>query len=85
MKRDALDVEVRSRQGMVYNGRVDAVSTYNARGLFDILPGHANFISMIRNKVVLMLADGRKDEINLEDGVLVVEENNIKIFIGIAK
>ena len=80
-----LQVEVRSRQGLVFAGELHAVSAYNTKGLFDILPEHANFVSMITNKVILRRADGRVDEFNVQDGVVVVEENNVKIFLGITK
>ncbi len=83
--KDSLQVEVRSRQGLVFEGELAAVSSYNTVGPFDVLPKHANFVSMILRKVVLRRHDGRTDEITLENGVMIVEENKVTIFLGISK
>ena len=85
MTSQLLQVEVRSRQGLVFSGELKAVTTFNTKGMFDILATHANFVSMITKKVILRRADGRSDEINLEDGVIVVEDNSVKVFLGITK
>lgn len=81
----SIRVEVRGRQGLVFSGELYAVSSFNTTGPFDILPDHANFVSMISRKVVLRRADGKVDEINVDNGVIVVEENNVKIFLGVSK
>lgn len=80
-----LNVEVRSRQGLIFSGDLKAISAFNTVGPFDILPGHANFVSMIVNKLILHGDPGKTDEINVDNGVIVVEENNVKIFLGVSK
>jgi F0F1-type ATP synthase epsilon subunit len=80
-----LSVEVRSRQGVVYEGELYAVTSYNQVGVFDILPEHSNFVSMISKKVILRRVDGRNEEINLEKGVIMVQRNNVKVFLGVGK
>lgn len=80
-----LKVEVRSRQGLVFDGDLYAVSSHNTAGEFDVLPSHANFVSMINKKVVLRKANGQTDELAIDNGVMLVEDNKVKIFIGISK
>ena len=80
-----LQVEVRGRQGMIFAGELKAVTATNAKGVFDVLSSHANFVSMIKDKVILRRSDGRFDEVNVGEGVMVVEENTVKIFSGITK
>ena len=80
-----LRVTVRSRQGLVFDGRLFAVSSRNAKGVFDVLPMHTNFVSMITDKVVLRRPDGKKDELRVSSGVMVVENNQVKIFLGVGK
>jgi F0F1-type ATP synthase epsilon subunit len=82
--KESLMVEVRSRQGLVFEGELAAVTSYNTVGQFDVLPRHSNFISMINKRVILRRHDGRTDEINLENGVMMVEENTVHIFLGVA-
>lgn len=78
-----LRVEVRSRQGLVFEGELSAVSAYNTVGPFDVLPNHTNFVSMITKKVTLHRRDGKMDEISVEDGIMMVEDNQVKVFIGV--
>lgn len=81
----SLQVEVRSRQGLIFEGELEAITSYNSVGTFDVLPEHSNFISMISRKLILRQRDGRTDEITLDNGVMMVEENKVYIFLGIAK
>jgi F0F1-type ATP synthase epsilon subunit len=87
MSRDgnSLQVQVRNRQGLVFDGELFAITAYNSVGVFDVLPQHANFISMIKKRVILRQADGRTDEISLENGVMMVENNKVVVFLGVSK
>lgn len=80
-----LNVEVRSRQGLVFKGELAAITSYNLVGPFDVLPEHTNFVSMIKKNVVLHRADGRAEEINVDSGIIMVEDNTVKVFIGVGK
>ena len=81
----SLNVSIRSRQGLVFEGQVQTVSSYNRIGLFDVLPRHANFVSMIKDKVILVKPDKKRLEITLDTGVMMVQENNVQIFLGVGK
>jgi F0F1-type ATP synthase epsilon subunit len=83
--KESLFVEVRSRQGLTFGGELEAVTAYNSVGPFDVLPRHSNFISMITKKIILRQHDGRTDEIALENGIMMVEENKVYIFLGVTK
>jgi F0F1-type ATP synthase epsilon subunit len=80
-----IKVEVRSRQGLVFSGDLVAVSSFNLTGPFDVLAEHTNFVSMIKKKLVLHRSDGRSEEINVDNGVIIVENNSVKVFIGVGK
>ena len=80
-----LKVTVRSRQGLVFEGELGAVSSYNQKGPFDVLPLHTNFVTMISKRVVLHRADGKREEIIVDNGVLLVEKNEVKVFLGVSK
>lgn len=70
---------------MIFGGELKAVTTFNSKGRFDVLPEHAHFVSMITNKVILRREDGRTDEIDVQNGVIMVEDDTVKIFLGITK
>lgn len=78
-----ISLSIRNKQGLVFSGTVKAVSSYNDKGLFDILPEHENFISLIKQKIVVHKNDNKEEEFKIDNGVLRVYKNNVNIFIGI--
>jgi len=78
-----ITLTIRNKQGVLFSGRVKAVSSYNARGLFDILGEHENFICLIQEKIVIHKNDREKEEIKIDSGLLRVYKNNVNIYIGI--
>ena len=85
MAKKALEVTVRTRQNVVFKGEAEAVSSVNTVGPFDILAGHTNFVSMIRNMLTIHKLDGSRMDIVVENGVLVVENNIVQVFLGVTK
>ncbi len=79
---DSIKVQIFSLKGEVYNGQVMAISSYNETGSFDILPKHANFISIIKEKLILHLDNKEKKEIPMELGVLKHFQDQTKIYLG---
>jgi len=78
-----ISLSIRNRQGILFSGSVKAVSSYNDKGLFDILPKHENFISLIQQKIVIHKNDNQKQEIRIDNGLLRVYKNNVDIYVGI--
>jgi len=76
---------VRNRQGMVFEGELKSVSSFNRLGKFDVLAQHANFISLIKDRVILGKNDGKKMEIPCQSGVMMVEENRVEVYLGVGK
>lgn len=65
-----------------FEEKVEAVSSKNRLGDFDILPGHANFISLIFERLILQLPE-KKITYHFDRGVLQVSENRVRIFLGL--
>lgn len=80
---NTLKVIVRNTEGIVFEGEVFAVSSINQIGPFDILPGHANFICTIRDKVTIHKTVKENKEITVENGILRVKDNKVEIYLGI--
>jgi len=68
---------------LIFAGEAEAVSSVNDKGPFDVLPLHANFISLIREKVVLHLTGAVERPLSLESGVMRVKENKVEVYLGI--
>lgn len=80
---DHFPLIVRSKQKVLFQGEVTAISSTNAKGNFDILPGHANFITLIKNTITLFPANGEKQQIDVNNGVLRIFKNTASIYIGV--
>jgi len=78
-----LKVLVRNREKIFYDGPAKAVTSYNAKGKFDILEEHVNFISIITNGVTIYKEDNSAQEFKISTGVLKASRNVIEIFLGI--
>ncbi len=78
-----LQVEVMSPISNLYEGPAQAVSSKNPKGKFDILPGHAHFISLIEGAVVVHIKKDLKKKFDLEHGVIRCYENQVKVYVGL--
>lgn len=83
MEEKPLTLQVRNREGVVFQGQVKNLSSINDKGEFDVLSYHANFISLINEKLVLRLLDNTERVINLERGVMRVIGNNVDVYLGV--
>ncbi len=79
-----ISLTIRNRSVIVYRGPVKAVTSLNSKGRFDVLPEHANFISIITNYIIIHKPDGTEQEIKISRGVLKVDGNAVSIYLGVA-
>lgn len=83
VKEAPLHVIVRNREKIFYNDQAKGVTSYNSGGKFDILPGHVNFISIIKSGIIIYKPDGTTQDFKISTGILKVNMNAIQIFLGI--
>lgn len=84
MADQTIKLKIRDREKLILEEEVKAITSLNQRGVFDVLPEHANFISLIKEYLIIYKKNGDKEEIKLEGGLLKVANNEIQIFIGIS-
>lgn len=80
---NTISISIRNKQGSLFDAVVKAVSSYNDKGIFDILPEHENFISLIKEKIIIHKNNKEKQEIKIDSGVLRVYKNKVEIYVGI--
>ena len=80
---DNLTLFVRDREKVLFDGAVKTVSSLNKKGKFDILPKHANFISLVGQMLTIELPEGGKREIPVDNGILRVVRNKVEVYLGI--
>ena len=80
---DLLTITVRKRDGVVFAGQAKSFSSKNSVGVFDILPCHTSFVSVIRDKLSIINHENKKTEILITRGVVRVKANAVDVFLGI--
>lgn len=78
-----LTVTVKNPERTEFEGMAAAISSSNERGTFDILPFHANFISIIKEVLIIHQPDGKELKIPLQHGVIKAHEDVVHVLIGI--
>lgn len=74
---------VRDREQLLFDEDVLSVTSVNVKGVFDVLPVHTNFISLIKNYLTIREVDGRIKGIKFSNAVMRVHQNNIEVYVGI--
>ncbi len=74
---------IKTREATLYQGEVRALTSHNAVGQFDILPEHANFISLIEKAIIVHELSGKKREIRFDVALLKIVQNKVEIYLGV--
>lgn len=80
----SLHVSVSNADELIWEGGALSVSSENQEGPFDILPGHANFITMIEGKPITIRTDsGESKDCTYPNAVIYVLGDTVKIYVNI--
>lgn len=80
---EKLNVIARSPFELYFDGEATSVSAANRIGQFDILPGHADFFSMLVPGEVSIVGDGEPIKIDAKSGIITVRDNQAYLFLNI--
>lgn len=83
MKNDTKTLQVIARAPfhIYYEGPASSVSAINKVGDFDILPGHADFFSVLESCEVIIETDGGEPvRFNLSNGIVAVRDDEVMLF-----
>lgn len=75
-----LKVVARAPFHVYYEGNAKSVSAINAVGEFDILPGHADFFSILVPGEVIIETGAEPVKFNLNNGIVTVRNNEVLLF-----
>lgn len=77
-------LKVASREGLVYEGDVTSITSYNEKGKFDVLAQHENFISLIKKGLTVREKEKAvTKEIGFDNALIRVRENSVEVYLGI--
>lgn len=77
-----LTIIMRNKDNILYTGQASALSSVNDRGKFDILPLHENFISLIKEKVIVHPTLKENNEIKIDNGILRAYQDKVYIYVN---
>ena len=82
---ETINLAIVNREGTLYQGVVRSLTSVNEKGEFDILARHENFITLVREKVAFVDQQGQAHQMAVQQGILQVKDNMVKLFLGIGK
>lgn len=79
-----LQVAITSPKKDLFRGEAWAVSSTNSVGKFDILPEHANFVTLIEKQpIIIRIPRGKPIVFNFSLAVISVNSNKVNIYTDI--
>ena len=78
-----LNVTARAPFHVYYEGPARVVSASNAVGKFDILPGHADFFSIMNPGEVIIETDTDSVSFYINNGIMNVRDDEVMLFVNI--
>lgn len=69
------------KEKYAFAGYVKSITSTNSEGVFDILPQHENFVTLINNKITMLDEQGKKLEFELEKALVEASNNLVRVFI----
>ncbi len=81
MDQELLNVKIMTPHKILFSGKAFSVSSKNSEGNFDILPEHANFITLIENQPIQIVKDNRESvSFNFTQAIIYNESNNVSVY-----
>jgi len=80
---DLLHVRINSPGELLWEGDAQWVSSENTQGPFDILPFHANFVSIIENKAIKIKTAEKTLQYDFPHSVIYAHTNKVFIYTNI--
>jgi F0F1-type ATP synthase epsilon subunit len=78
-----LNVIVKTSSETLFEGVAASVTSTNAKGEFDVLPQHANFITLVTEYVVIDRGRVTEKEFKLEKGLLSAILDDVSVYVGL--
>lgn len=74
---------IRTRKEVLFAGEVLAISSANEIGIFSVLPQHANFVTIIKDNLVIFKPNKQTINFPLKTRLLKVWENKASVFLDV--
>jgi F0F1-type ATP synthase epsilon subunit len=78
-----LNILIKSRSKVYFEGKAQSLTSNNDKGIFDVLPHHANFISIIKDYIVIDKGLPTEKKFEIKNGVISVLSNKIDVYLEV--
>jgi F0F1-type ATP synthase epsilon subunit len=82
LNNETIHLTIRNRENILYDADIHALTALNGSGPLDVLPEHANFISIIEKYVIIHEVNGKTNQMKIEIAVLHVHEGGVDIYLS---
>ena len=72
---------VRTKSRVLFDSMCFTVSGVNEKGPFDILPLHANFVTLVYSPITVDKGRQSEKQIDLKEALVDVVSNNVNVYI----
>lgn len=81
MNNPTLHVRIISPQQLILDTEASSVSSKNSQGSFDILPQHANFITLVENQPIVVRSPNQKPlTFKYPLAIILTAQNQVSIY-----
>ena len=78
-----LTVVVRNKEKVIFSGQAAAITSVNEKGVFDVLPSHENFITLIKEKIIIHPTLRENKEIQIENGIVRIYKDKVYVYVNL--
>lgn len=78
-----LNVIARAPFNVYYEGLAESVTATNKVGPFDVLPGHADFFSILSPGEIIIETASEPVSFNIVNGIITARDNEVMLFVNI--
>lgn len=75
-----LQVKISTPTEIVFEGEAESVSSTNSQGNFDILPFHANFVTLVQKEPIRVKSGGREKQFSFKNAVIHTNKSIVNIY-----
>ncbi|KKS46221.1 MAG: ATP synthase epsilon chain [Parcubacteria group bacterium GW2011_GWA1_47_8] len=78
---EPLSVKITNTERIIWEGTAEAVSSENKDGPFDILPEHANFLTLVSNKPIMIHHAKGSQEFLFKQAIVYVFSDKVSVYV----
>ncbi len=82
-KNKLMAVKVHSPFKVYFDGPAFSISAENLVGPFDVLPGHHNFITLLKACEITIRSEDGEQRINISGGIMHVKADKVIVFLDV--